>query len=264
MSQFSQFERKLANSLDSLPLIRQALKTGYQYFNYLISFNAKSFESHDKVFISERFSKKVNFFGYYDKSPWSVNGNYLLFHEYNDETQFVDIVLRDIKTSNNKTIGNSSLWNWQQGSMLQWWPNSNHIAYNKVLDSDKFGAVICELDGNIVKSYHYPIQAISPKGDFFVSINYSRLAILRPDYGYNTKSSNFPRSLDLQNDGLWVVNSKTGSGSLIITLLELSNNTIDHTSSTDINFITDLCNNLNFRINPQSGFGIFEYKDMIC
>ena len=160
MSQFSQFERKLANSLDSLPLIRQALKTGYQYFNYLISFNAKSFESHDKVFISERFSKKVNFFGYYDKSPWSVNGNYLLFHEYNDETQFVDIVLRDIKTSNNKTIGNSSLWNWQQGSMLQWWPNSNHIAYNKVLDSDKFGAVICELDGNIVKSYHYPIQAI--------------------------------------------------------------------------------------------------------
>jgi Tol biopolymer transport system component len=223
MSQFNKFERKFANSLDSFPVLRGYLKTYYQFLNYLINSRSSSIDMHDLVKISNRFADEINFFGYYDKTPWSNLGDYLIFHKLNLETELLDIVVRDIQSNKNIVIGQSSLWNWQQGSMLQWFPGTDYIAYNKIVNTDKFGSVLVTTDGSILNTYEYPIQSISPCGNFFVSINYARLALLRPDYGYSIKSSNFLKSFDLENDGLWVVDIETGAGSLIVSLLDLIN-----------------------------------------
>ena len=50
-------------------------------FNYLINSRSSSLDMHDLVKISIRFADEINFFGYYDKTPWSNLGDYLIFHK---------------------------------------------------------------------------------------------------------------------------------------------------------------------------------------
>ena len=222
MSQFNLLERKLATSLDNYPILREILKYSYQYINFILRPRSRNFDLHSSVSISTRVSNSINFFGYYDKSPWSRSENFIIFHQFNPKNDFVDIVVRHLASKKNVTIGSSSLWNWQQGTMLQWFPVKDYIAYNKIVNDNKFGSVVVKTDGSLVRQYEYPIQSISPCGKFFVSINYSRLAALRPDYGYTEKVSNFSKSLSLDHDGIWVVDIKTGVAKLIVTLLDLS------------------------------------------
>ena len=84
-----------------------------------------------------------HFFGYYDKSPWSADGRYLLAME----NAFAD---RNPTLSDPLTVGVIDLeeerrfeplaktlaWNWQQGCMLKWMPphESGIIGFNDLRD----------------------------------------------------------------------------------------------------------------------------------
>ena len=68
-----------------------------------------------------------------------------------------------------------------------------------------------------VRIIPYPVSAVSPDGREAVSINFSRLRITRPDYGYGGNGQDpleddpFPA-----NDGLFLVNLETGSCRLLV------------------------------------------------
>jgi hypothetical protein len=65
----------------------------------------------------------------------------------------------------------SYAWNWQQGAMLQWLPQSgrkviyNQRAHNRLI------SVIRDLDNNQIRTLPLPVHAVSPLGDYALSLH---------------------------------------------------------------------------------------------
>ena len=63
----------------------------------------------------------------------------------------------------------------------------------------------------------YPVSAVSPDGKWAVSINYARLRLTRPDYGYGGNGQDARRDVTWPtDDGLWLVNLESGEAKLIV------------------------------------------------
>lgn len=102
--------------------------------------------------------------------------------------------------------------------MTQWWPDSS---YEIIFNTLRYNLLIAKrmtLNGEVVREYNFPVQTVSSDSTSFISLNYRRLARLRPDYGYDVEVSNFHPYMGDDQDGLWIVNSETGRGNLIISL----------------------------------------------
>ena len=221
MSQFNDLERKLAIALDNFPAIRSVIKFTYQYINYLSNIHKNNVRvvHHEAVIIGKKVSEKVSFFGYYDKSPWSKSGKYILFHQLSSSHKELEIVVRNIKKETNNIVGITETWNWQQGAMLQWL-NSEHIIFNCIVDNN-LGSKVIDINGKLIKKFDFPVQSISPNGDYYVSLNYLRLAKLRPDYGYKVDVKNFSGDMPFIEDGLWNINTENGENLLIVSISKL-------------------------------------------
>ena len=133
-----------------------------------------------------------HFFGYYEKSPWDSTGRYLLALEtrFNDRPPRSDDVaavgLIDTADGNAwRGLGETTAWNWQQGTMLQWLPEApdREIVYN-VREGDRFGAVVRDVLSGEYRVLPRPVYALNPAGGSALSDNFARLAHSRPGYGY--------------------------------------------------------------------------------
>ena len=70
---------------------------------------------------------------------------------------------------------------------------------------------------NCRQSVPWPVSAVSPDGSWAVSINYARLRLTRPDYGYGGPGQDARAgAVWPKDDGLWLVNLKTGEGRLVV------------------------------------------------
>ena len=83
---------------------------------------------------------KYHFFGYYDKSPWDIRDHYILSLQtsFEDrpprpEDEAVIGILDPEDDYAFKTLATTHAWNWQQGCMLQWIPNSE----SKIIFNDR-------------------------------------------------------------------------------------------------------------------------------
>ena len=133
---------------------------------------------------------KHHFFGFHDLCPWDATGRYMLALE----TDFIDrmprsedkarICLIDLSKVNGQgsivALAETSAWNFQQGSRLQWIPGAKkRIIYNdRRKDShgwDKLVSVILDIETKEEKVLDYPIYAVSPNGDFALGIDFGAL-----------------------------------------------------------------------------------------
>lgn len=148
-------------------------------------FHAKYFYTrHDRrLYVAEgiRYEKwgdKVSFFGYYDKPAFAYGKR--LYHQVPTNSlslhQEVAIMVDDQQVSCTTT------WNWQQGSMATWL-DEDHIIHN-FFDGQAYRAKEICLSTRQERIYRQPIYSVAKKGHFALSLNFSRLAKLRPDYGY--------------------------------------------------------------------------------
>jgi hypothetical protein len=65
--------------------------------------------------------------------------------------------------------------------------------------------------------FPYPVAAVSEDGEWAVSINYARLFITRPDYGYYGNGQDPRKGVVFpEDDGLWLVNMRSGKAKLIV------------------------------------------------
>ncbi|RFA30253.1 hypothetical protein CAI21_06450 [Alkalilimnicola ehrlichii] len=94
------------------------------------------------------------------------------------------------------------------------------IAYNGVADNKlvSYWYSAASAQSEVID---WPIQAVAPAGDYFISLNYCRLQKLRPDYGYSVEVSNFSAEMDDEQDGLWGVERDNGAAELLVSLAEL-------------------------------------------
>lgn len=147
------------------------------------------------------------FFGYYDVSPFNEK-NELLFLEIPKEESVANIVLMNTEDSHKRIVATSKAWNWQQGSRLRWYPGSNDlILFNDYVD-DAFVTRIINVRTREERVLPSPTYDINNKGDLFLSLNFERLGVKRPGYGYVLKP--YSEQADLSDEGISIIDVASG------------------------------------------------------
>ncbi len=134
---------------------------------------------------------KQYFFGYYDVCPWNKEGTHLLMHGTNapldrlpEKRDVAYITLIDAHTLDSKDIAETTAWNWQVGSRLQWIGGSNRVIFNDRRDG-KLVARICDTEGKEMQVLDSPFTAVHPVGNYALSVDFSRIQEMRRGYGYD-------------------------------------------------------------------------------
>lgn len=224
MRGYGRFERALARMLDPFPLIRSTAKHIYQIGNSIVFKPAQVVWLKNSVECRPLSEKEEHFFGYYDKSCWSPDGSFVLYHRVSAEGPTVDVVVSRIADNERTTIGHTPTWNWQQGAMSQWFDLSS-VIFNTIYE----GLLVSEIrevaTGVVIRRYVMPVQCLSPDRRFALSLNYLRLARLRPDYGYSCCVANLRRDMKDEEDGLWLLDLASGESRLVVSIAALRKTT---------------------------------------
>lgn len=211
MTQFNVLERRIARLLTSAPRAKAAAKAAWQRWSYLLNRPNFRRSCHYPIQSLGR-PDSASFFGYYDHTPVSPDSRRLLWHETNADTarppscaSAIDIVLADHEGTP-LSRWPTRAFNWQQGARLQW-VDALTFLYNDFDTSEQcYVTRLRDNEGRWLRDLTQPIYDASAQSGLAVSINFERLAQLRPDYGYFARSNHaeIPIPTD-DEDGLWVV-----------------------------------------------------------
>lgn len=101
--------------------------------------------------------------------------------------------------------------------MAHWMPNEADTFVFNDMRGGKFCAVVMNWKTKAERIYPFPVSAVSEDGSWAVSINYARLFVTRPDYGYAGEGQDARKGIVFpEDDGLWTVNLKTGEARLVL------------------------------------------------
>ena len=181
-----------------------------------------------------------HFFGYIGQSlttPWNKSGRYILtlrteFHDRMPTAQdAADICLVDTQNNYKVTpIEQTTAWNFQQGTMFYWHPQNPETQFffnDRDPKSNLIFTVLYDIEKQErIREYRFsdvPVAngGVSPTGEFFLAINYARMARLRPVTGYPetrdlTEKANAPG-----DDGIFKVDIETGKRELLVSFHDL-------------------------------------------
>ncbi len=206
--------------------VRKILRPPYAYLRYLIlrylkNRQFKSHELYDKALEVSAVSGKhrVSYFGYYNVSPENDKGQllYIVPEKGGKAGLFLSNGIGD-----EKKIGETSAFNWQQGCMPQWGYANKNLVYYNLFDelSDRYECVVYDVQlGKETSRLPMPIYALSKQEDYALTLNFERLAVMRPDYGYFCRHNVVLP--DNGNDGIWKIDIAAKHAELIITLQQL-------------------------------------------
>jgi hypothetical protein len=172
------------------------------------------------------------FFGYYDISPFSSDGKYILathtlLGNVSPAPRDELVVGYYILNESNQLfveIGRTTTWCWQQGCRLQWYPSqsSEHVLYNRLVN-DQYGCAIQNIHSKeTIREYPRPIYCISQDGQWGLSLDFSRLQRLRPGYGYTTLLDTSAMKSVPRDNGIWRIDMKTGDERLLVSLKDIA------------------------------------------
>lgn len=185
-----------------------------------------------KVINKSYYAKRISpldgeyFFGYYDLQPF--NGNLHLTHKVanadklHERGDVAEVGLLDINTEKYERLDTTGAWCFQQGAMLQWNPLApeDEVIYNSLGDGD-YNATILNIHTGKKRFLDRPVANVSPKGDYALSINMSRLYDFRPGYGYAEYGDPFYWKNHSADDGIFLTDMKTGKSRLIISMEQI-------------------------------------------
>ena len=223
---YNRIERRVAALLDSFPAARRFAKAGYQRLNYLLQGQSdRKLRLHAGAVLQRLPGldhRQECFFGYFGECPWSRDGNFFLFHQWDQRRDAVDICMYDYRAAASRVLARSAAWNFQQGSMAQWLHADDgveSVIFNDGIDRT-LGCRIVSLNGR-ERHLAWPIQAVHPEGRVALSLNYKRLALVQPEYGYGADVSNFTADQPPDRDGIWRLDLRAGGAELIVSLVDL-------------------------------------------
>ncbi len=159
------------------------------------------------------------FFGYYDITPFNGKDEILyLKKQLNDNA--VQICLNDSNDlTKESVISFSKAWNWQQGCRLRWFSGyDDRIVFN-FFENGHYGARIIDKNGNTLRDFNQPLYDISQNGNLGLSLNFERLGIMRPGYGYTCRNYSYS---DLQNESIYLIDLLTDTIIRRITYREIA------------------------------------------
>lgn len=164
------------------------------------------------------------YFGYYDVSPFQ--GDKIIYIEREKDSNVCRVVLNNIKNTDKQYIADSRAWNWQQGVRLRWFPNSkNVVSFNDYVDG-KYINRILNIETKEERLIDWPLYDIDLNGKYGITLDFSRLGVMRPGYGYVCEEYKMG---DLWNDGISIIDIENNQLVKTITYKELS----DHIKKVD-------------------------------
>lgn len=168
---------------------------------------------------------KHHFFGYYEKSPWNASQTLLLAHEadFNDRAPGADDACRigvvHLGERRFEALAESLAWNWQQGAMLAWHPaDPERTLVHNDRERGVAVGVVRDVSGRVLQRYTRPIYTLSPDGRLGWSLDFARLALHRPGYGYAGITDPRAHEHAPGDDGLHLIELDSGRSTLIVSL----------------------------------------------
>ncbi len=198
----------------------------------------------------------ANYFGI---DAWSPDFRYLLALETDIRDQLPDgrpctVGLVDLADGDRFIpVMETRTWNFQEAAMAHWLPcrdagktpapgNAQCIMHNAQLTSSRgagasspadtfvvndlrdgrFVAVVRNWRTGVERIVPHPVSAVSADGSWALSINYARLYLTRPDYGYAGEGQDPRRGVVFpEDDGLWRIDLATGEARLLVSCAAL-------------------------------------------
>lgn len=220
-SKFGTWERALAGMLSRSPRAKARAKRIYQRILY--RFYRKPYRKNAIYPVrSLEDSHSNSFYGYYDRTPENDAGLVLACITSNTTSQFscirpIEVTVFD-KQGNPLTSVDTTAYNWQQGARAIWL-SKEHFIFNDIDSSERAVAKVFSVpDKKVVREYSLAVQD-AYRERYFISLNYSRISFLQPEYGYQSISpldENAIKKLD--TDGIWKVDIQSGSYELLYSL----------------------------------------------
>ncbi len=218
---------ELAVFLKKFPALKRLVKTVYQRSMWLIykpSENVQTEYAVNTVDIGER----ETFFGYYDKSPESPNGHVLVCSTSSqtmtlpETIDSIQVSVVDRQSGEVLSEVSTSAFNWQQGARAHW-IDDDEFFYNDY--DDKLGQYVSRtfsVKANaVVRQFSMPVQDSFDR-QYFLALNYVRLAEYNPDYGYFRHERPGREVLQkLDDDGVFYVDFESGDTRLLLSIEQL-------------------------------------------
>lgn len=221
-------EQRINYHLNKIPFIKKGVKRLYQLLMYTISPKIKSEGNIIRMSPEDGFEY---FFGYYDKSPWSGDGRYMLCMKATDTwtepdpISTADILLLDtLDNYKPRKIATTHTWNVQQGCMAQWLgPDFNeHIIFNDIRDG-KYRSVILNINTGAERIIPMPVYTVSQDGKTALSLDFSRLHNLRKGYGYAAIPEVTAGQAIPDATAIWKIDLDSGKVSDLLTYADFAN-----------------------------------------
>ncbi|MBU9725171.1 glycosyltransferase family 2 protein [Diplocloster modestus] len=138
------------------------------------------------------------FFGYYDKSPYSADGKYLIYHRIRSDKspgigEKADICIQNLITGKRKVLGQTLAWNLQQGAMLRYL--NNHTVVWNDFRNGQYCAVVHSFADKKEYTIPEPLYDINEQGNTALTLEFERLNYDAEGYGYIQKQTKeFPNA----------------------------------------------------------------------
>lgn len=167
----------------------------------------------------------ANYFGI---NAWSPDNRYVAILEVGftgrlpSAGERITLGLVDLQDGNRFIpIATTACWNFQEAAMFHWLPWEDGLCIYNDLRDGKFVSVLLNWKTGEEKLLPRPVSAVSKDGKKAVSINYARLRVCRPDYGYAGEGQN-PLLDEVwpEDDGLWLMDLETGEEKLILSVAQ--------------------------------------------
>lgn len=167
---------------------------------------------------------------YYGINSFSKNQKYATILEtdikYRLPTENDPAVLGmvDLETKEFIHLTTTRAWNFQQGCMAHWLGTSpdSLIIYNDLREGKFVSIILNVYTKEELKTFPYPVSAVSPDGKKAVSINFARLRITRSDYGYGGEGQDKKERIQFpDDDGIFLIDLETGEAKLIVSIADI-------------------------------------------
>jgi len=166
------------------------------------------------------------FFGYFDKYQFNSNDTLLLANRISftarqprfGEKNTVGILEPD--TQKFTPMAETLAWNWQQGSMLQWF-SDHEIIYNDVEDG-QYVSRIQDINNGKIRTLCRPIYCLTNDRKYAISVNFARLGRERPGYGYDGLEDPTIDFAHPENDGVFMLDIEKNQAELVISIDQIS------------------------------------------
>ena len=214
-----------------------------------------------------------HFFGYIGQSlttPWNKSGRYILtlrtsFHDRMPTAKdAADVCLVDTQDNYRVIpVDKSTAWNFQQGTMFYWHPKHPETQFffnDRDAKTNLIFTVLYDIKKRArIREYRFddvPVAngGVSPTGEFFLAINYARMARLRPVTGYPETADQTENVPSPDNDGIYKVGIESGKRMLLVSFAQLRELLRDrHEKIDDVGFY------INHSLSSRDGRHVYFY-----